>query len=70
MQQMAVATQLSRGHQSIHSLMRAARSEGRDKPMFFNAVRLTLMVNSVGLAIGKSAGLAPFKILSAYLAAP
>src|SRR5467141_2003134 len=45
--------------QSIHSLSPAARSDGRDKPSLFSAVRLALMVNSVGPAIGRSAGFAP-----------
>src|SRR5436190_23551663 len=56
--------------QSIHSLTWAARSDGKDKPSFSRAVRFALMVNCVGPAIGKSAGLAPGKILSTYLAAP
>src|SRR5450432_4739925 len=55
--------------QSIHSLTRAARSAGRDKPSLLKAARLALMVNCVGPAIGRSAGFAPRKILSTYLAA-
>jgi hypothetical protein len=56
--------------QSIHSFTWAARSGGNDKPRFLSAVRFALMVNSVGPAIGRSTGTAPWRILSTYLAAP
>jgi hypothetical protein len=50
--------------QSIHSLTRAARSDGRDKSSLLKTVRLALVVNCVAPAIGRSAGFAPRKILS------
>src|SRR6478672_5709016 len=56
--------------QSIHSLTRAARSDGRDRPSLLRAARLTLMTNCVGPAMGRSAGFPPRKISSTYLAAP
>src|SRR5215470_7067030 len=51
-----------------HSLTRAPTSFGRVRPMFCSAERLTLNVSSVGLATGRSAGLAPRRILSTYSA--
>src|SRR5882762_4681174 len=55
--------------QSIHSSTWDERSDGKDKPSLLSAVRLALMVNWVGPAIGRSAGFAPRRILSTYLAA-
>src|SRR5713101_5243663 len=52
--------------QSTHSLTRAKRSVGNDNPSLASAVRLTLKVNCVGPAIGRSAGFAPRRILSTY----
>src|SRR2546423_1877468 len=53
--------------QSTHSLTRAERSDGNDNPSLASVVRLTLNVNCVGPAIGRSAGFAPRRILSTYL---
>jgi hypothetical protein len=59
----------SDGAQFSQSMVLALISVGRVKPSFARAERLTLNVNWVAPAIGRSAGLAPCRILSTYLAA-
>src|SRR6266576_1617546 len=48
---------------------RASTFGGIVSPIFFAALRLIMNSNFVGCCTGKSAGLAPFKILSTYVAA-
>jgi hypothetical protein len=56
--------------QSTQSLTRAVMSSGNFKPSFASAERRTLNTNCVAPAMGNSAGFAPRRILSTYLAAP
>ncbi len=54
---------------STHSSTRARMSSGKDSPSLPSAERLTLNVNLVAPATGSSAGFAPWRIFSTYLAA-
>jgi len=49
---------------SITSSARTKNDSGRFNPINFAVLRLTVRKNRVGCSIGKSAGLAPLKILS------
>ena len=51
-------------HHLITSLARASTSGGIVRPICFAAFRLMMNSNFVACCTGKSAGLAPFKILS------
>src|SRR5262249_60191825 len=56
-----------RGPGCGHSMTRSARSSrdgGIVKPRAFAVLRLMITSNFVGCSMGRSAGLAPFKILS------
>jgi len=60
-------------HRSYSGFMYRKRLEaesGRSNPKSAKADRLTPRANCVGSAIGRSAGVVPFKIASTYLAAP
>ena len=48
---------------------RASTFGGIVRPICFAALRLTINSNFIGCSTGRSAGLAPFKILSTYVAA-
>src|SRR5262245_3575128 len=56
-----------RGH-SITSSARASRLSGTVRPSAFAVLRLITSSNLVGCSTGRSAGLAPFRILSTYAA--
>src|SRR6266545_1712182 len=75
--QTAIALNRERGRKSanrqvtLHSITSSARKRndsGRSNPITFAVLRLTVRKNRVGCSIGKSAGLAPLKILSTRIA--
>ena len=56
-------------HYSITSSARASSAGGMVSPSAFAVLRLMTSSNLVGCSTGKSAGLAPLRILSTYVAA-
>src|SRR5436309_836985 len=57
------------GGYSIISSARASAEGGMVRPRALAVLRLITSLNSVGCSMGRSAGLAPFRILSTYVAA-